>query len=85
MLKLKLMLINALEVLCIESLFSVANLICSFHTLHLAHLVLCSPAHLNISGFAPGPDDQISVLIIIYIINYKTLLSPSTEEHEHTQ
>ncbi len=25
------------------------------------------------------------MLIILYVINYKTLLSPSTEEHEHTE
>ncbi len=61
MLKFKLMLINALEVLCIE------HLCCIFWpekkkkkkkyvpaAMLLAHPVLCRPTHLNISGFAPG-------------------------------
>ncbi len=40
----------------------------------------CSVYHQCLST-----EKQISVLITLYIINYKTLISPSTEEHEHTQ
>ncbi len=57
-------------------LFRIMNLFDLFMYLNSS----CSVYHQCLST-----DEQISVLIIIYIINYKTLLSPSTEEHEHTQ